>query len=107
MRVCVHDAIPVPAASVIHIVADEAITAAFESGDASRLRAELTSRDGAARLVVEHDGAVNVEMPSTFAARQRVALAGGRYDVSFSPESGTRITATIPLALPADSEETQ
>jgi hypothetical protein len=67
----------------------------------------VAARDGVARLGVEHDGTVSEEMASTFAARQRVVLAGGRYDVSYSPESGTRIAATLSLAAMAGPEGVQ
>ncbi len=101
------DDVPVEIASVIHSVADEAIAAALESGNATFVRLCLTARDGEARLVIEHDGTVSEEMASTFAARQRVVLAGGRYDVSYSPVSGTRIEATLSLAAMAGPEEIQ
>ena len=101
------DDVPVKVASVIYSTADEAIDAAMESGNATFVRVCVTACDGTARLVVEHDGTVSEEMASTFAARQRVVLAGGRYDVSYSPESGTRIAATLSLSARAGPKEIQ
>jgi signal transduction histidine kinase len=101
------DDVPVDVASVIYSAADEAIDAALGSGNATFVRLCVAAREGVARLGVEHDGTVSEEMASTFAARQRVVLAGGRYDVSYSPESGTRIAATLSLAAMAGPEGVQ
>jgi signal transduction histidine kinase len=103
----VGEEVPAPVAAVMHVVAERAITAAFETGAASGVRAKLTARDGKVRLDVSHDGTVDVESPSTFAVRQRVVLAGGQYQVSYSPGSGTHIMATMALATAAVSEESQ
>ncbi len=103
----VTEEVPMPAAALMHVVAERAITAAFESGAASGVRAKLTARDGEVRLDVSHDGTVDVESPGSFAARQRVVLAGGQYEVSYSPGSGTHIMATMPRAATAVSKESQ
>ncbi|MEP6691648.1 MAG: histidine kinase [Gemmatimonadaceae bacterium] len=96
----VHEPLPVDTASVLYSVVQDAMSAAMQFGKATRVHVSLTTREGHAELVVQHDGVVPSDTPGSFAVRQRMALADGRYEASQSAEAGTRIFASVRLAPP-------
>ncbi|MDQ6831692.1 MAG: histidine kinase [Gemmatimonadota bacterium] len=85
-------------ASVLYSVVQEAINSAVQFGNATRIHVALTTKHGRAELVVQHDGVVSEEHGGSFAVRQRVALADGEYHVRQSPEEGTHVSTSVPLA---------
>ncbi len=94
--------------SVIYKIAQEAITAATQYGNATRVRVAVTTGNGLAKIVVHHDGEIrhdDVVTAGAFAVRQRVALAEGQYEVQCTSELGTRVSASIPTAISSLAHE--
>ncbi|HKN64688.1 MAG TPA: sensor histidine kinase [Gemmatimonadaceae bacterium] len=101
--------VPPTTAAVLYRVAQAAVHNVVKHARARHVELRLTlppgERDGTAMLEVSDDGAgfdvadAERRRPGMglFTMRERVALAGGRFDVESSPGKGTRIIASVPL----------
>jgi signal transduction histidine kinase len=106
-------AVPATAAAVLYRVAQAAVHNVAKHAAADHVDVRLTLQGHDAVLEVIDDGrGFDVEDAEErrpgmglFTMRERVALAGGRFDVHSTPGSGTHITAAIPLTdlLPPDN----
>ena len=100
--------VPPTAAAVLYRVAQAAVHNVVKHARAGHVELRLTvtpgENDGRAVLEVSDDGAgfdvadAERRRPGMglFTMRERVALAGGRFDIESSPGRGTRITASVP-----------
>lgn len=103
------DVPPVPPhlASVLYRVAQEALRNAVRHGEAHQVNVRLRAEKDAAVLEIVDDGhgfdvhAAEERRPGMglFSMRERVALVNGKFLVSSTPGNGTRVMATVPLAL--------
>ena len=101
-----HDhAVPATAAAVLYRVAQTAVHNVVKHAGADRVDLRLTVQGHEAVLEVIDDGrGFDVEDAEQrrpgmglFTMRERIALAGGRFNVQSRPGSGTHITAAVPL----------
>lgn len=100
--------VPSTAAAVLYRVAQAAVHNVVKHARARHVDLSLTvtpgENDGRAVLEVSDDGAgfdvadAERRRPGMglFTMRERVALAGGRFDIQSSPGKGTRIIASVP-----------
>ena len=100
--------VPPTAAAALYRVAQAAVHNVVKHARAQHVELRLTAtpgeNDGRAVLEVSDDGAgfdvadAERRRPGMglFTMRERVALAGGRFDIESSPGAGTRIIASIP-----------
>jgi signal transduction histidine kinase len=95
--------IPVALGAGLYRIAQEAITNAAKHADASRVTLRLATQNGEVELVVTDDGRVGEEDPVTrsgmglLGMRERVAMLGGRLSFAFRHETGSTLSAVIPL----------
>ncbi len=100
--------LPVEVETALFRVAQEALTNVRKHARTRRVRVELERPGSAVRLKVRDqgrgfspgsspDGSVPGERVGLSSMRERVALLGGRLDVSSRPGAGTSIAAEIPL----------
>jgi signal transduction histidine kinase len=97
--------LPETAAAVLYRVAQTAVHNVVKHAQARHVDLRVTVQGSDAVLEVVDDGqgfdVVDAEERrpgmGLFTMRERVALAGGRFDVSSAPGSGTHVTATVPL----------
>jgi signal transduction histidine kinase len=102
-------AVPPTAAAVLYRVAQAAVHNVVKHARARHVDVRLTvtpgESDGTAILEVCDDG-IGFDVADAerrrpgmglFTMRERIALAGGRFDVKSSPGKGTRIIASVPL----------
>jgi signal transduction histidine kinase len=102
----VDGAVPLPVASVLYRVAQEAVRNAVRHARPADLRVRLTSDGAAAVLEVVDDGPgfdVDAALArrdgmGLFVMRERLALIGGRLDVVSRPGAGTAVRASAPLS---------
>ena len=98
--------VPAAAATPLYRVAEEAVTNAMRHGRPRSIALRLERDEFAVRLHVTDDGdgfdpaAPPAGQPGVgvFTMRQRVALAGGIFEIDSRPGGGTVVSATIPLA---------
>jgi len=102
--------VPATAAAVLYRVAQAAVHNVVKHAGARHVALRLTvkpgERDGRAVLEVTDDGAgfdvgeAERRRPGMglFTMRERVALAGGLFDIKSSPGEGTRVIASVPMA---------
>jgi signal transduction histidine kinase len=107
--------VPPTAAAVLYRVAQAAVHNVVKHARARHIDLCLTTRDGDrgdwAVLDVIDDGAgfdiadAERRRPGMglFTMRERVALAGGRFEIESTPGEGTRITASVPLPEPLET----
>jgi len=92
-------------AAVLYRVAQAAVHNVVKHARAHHVDLRLTTEGGDAVLEVIDDGrgfdVADAEQRrpgmGLFTMRERVALAGGAFDVQSTPDAGTRIRATVPL----------
>ena len=97
--------VPATAAAVLYRVAQTAVHNVVKHAAADHVDLRLTVQGRDAVLDVIDDGrgfdvdSAEQRRPGMglFTMRERVALAGGRFDVQSTPGSGTHITAAVPL----------
>jgi signal transduction histidine kinase len=97
-------------AAALYRVAQEALRNAVSHSGASRVRIGITGERGSATLEVADDGsgfdvdAAEARRPGMglFSIRERVSLVGGRIEIHSVHGRGTRVTARVPLAPPAN-----
>jgi signal transduction histidine kinase len=97
-------------ASALYRVAQEALRNAVSHSGASRVRIWITGHRAGATLEVVDDGSgFNVDAAEArrpgmglFSIRERVSLVGGTVEIQSVHGRGTRVTATVPLAPPAN-----
>ena len=100
---------PLGAATVLYRVAEEAIANAVRHGSARTVNVSLVGDDRNVRLAITDDGrgfAVDGRPAfhpgvGLFTMRQRVALAGGIFEVASRPGAGTVVSAVVPLPAAA------
>jgi signal transduction histidine kinase len=103
-----HDELPTalpPAVTLcVYRVAQEAIQNAVGHGQATRIAVHVAVRDGDLELDVEDNG-VGFDVEGRWgeglgliSMEERVAAAGGRFQIRSAPGAGTTVTATVPLA---------
>jgi signal transduction histidine kinase len=96
-------------------VVQEAVTNVVRHAQARRVTVEITIEDAEVRLVVRDDGAgfdvTRVGRGTTLGGsfgilgmQERVALAGGRFELDSAPGRGTVVRARFPLAAPDATE---
>lgn len=102
--------VPPTTAAVLYRVAQAAVHNVVKHAHARRVELRLTvtpgESDGQAVLEIIDDGTgfdvadAERRRPGMglFTMRERVALAGGRFDIESSPGEGTRIIASVPMA---------
>lgn len=95
--------LPPPVASVLYRVAQEALRNALQHSGGRGVVITLTVDERTARLEVRDDGrglddSAAVGM-GVFAMRERVALVDGVFEIGRAPGGGTRVVATVPLAV--------
>lgn len=95
---------PKAAAAVAYRIVQESAANTVRHASATRLNVSLSTADGKLKLRVDDDG-VGFRVSEALAKpgshglsgmRERVVLAGGRFEVRTSPGRGTRIAATLP-----------
>jgi signal transduction histidine kinase len=99
--------VPSTQAAVLYRVAQSAVHNILKHAGADRAEVRLTRSDGQVVLDVIDDGRgfdvaeAERRRPGMglFTMRERVALAGGRFEVHSTPGVGTRISARVPLAV--------
>ena len=99
------EVVPPTLASTLYRVAQSAVHNVVKHANASHVDVQLQVRDGEAVLEIVDDGRgfdvteAEQRRPGMglFTMRERVALAGGRFDVHSAPGRGTRVTAIVPL----------
>jgi len=97
--------VPATAAAVLYRIAQAAVHNVVKHAQARHVDLRLTAGDTDAVLEVIDDGrgfdVADAERRrpgmGLFTMRERVVLAGGRFDVQSVPGAGTRITAAVPL----------
>jgi signal transduction histidine kinase len=97
--------VPPTAAAVLYRVAQTAVHNVVKHAEADSVDLRLTvSGSDAVLEIIDNGRGFDVEDAEQrrpgmglFTMRERVALAGGRFDVRSAPGSGTRITAAVPL----------
>jgi signal transduction histidine kinase len=96
-------------------IVQEAFANALKHAAATRVTVKLHAEDGFLRCEVADDGSGFAEDDAADAVlhgslglhlvRERIELAGGRFDVHSAPGEGTRFTFEVPVAAqPADAE---
>jgi signal transduction histidine kinase len=98
-------AVPATAAAVLYRVAQTAVHNVVKHAAADHVDLRLTVQGHDAVLEIIDDGRgfqiddAERRRPGMglFTMRERVALAGGRFDIRSTPGTGTRITAAVPL----------
>ena len=100
--------IPPAAAAVLYRVAQAAVHNVVKHAHARHLELRLTGMPGENRAVLEvSDDGVGFDVADAekrrpgmglFTMRERVALAGGQFDIESSPSEGTRIIASVPVS---------
>ena len=98
--------VPPTQAAVLYRVAQAAVHNVLRHADARRLELRLSMREGELILDVIDDGhgfdlaEAERRRPGMglFTMRERLALAGGRFDVRSAPGTGTHITAAVPVS---------
>jgi signal transduction histidine kinase len=101
------EGIPSPIASVLYRVAQEALRNAVRHANAGIVELNLGQEGGAAVLEVRDDGqgfdvrSAEERRPGMglFSMRERVALVNGKLTVTSGRGRGTRVVATVPLAI--------
>jgi two-component system NarL family sensor kinase len=97
--------VPPTAATALYRVAEEAIANAVRHGSPRTVRVHLVADDSNVRLSVADDGrgfdvddrpAIHPGV-GLFTMRQRVALAGGVFEVASRSGAGTVVSAIVPL----------
>lgn len=97
--------VPPTSAAVLYRVAQAAVHNVVKHAAAKRVELRLTLEDDDVVLEIVDDGRgfdvgdAERRRPGMglFTMRERVALAGGRFDIYSAPGSGTRVRATVPL----------
>jgi signal transduction histidine kinase len=97
--------IPPTPAAVLYRVAQSAVHNVLKHAAADRAELRLAARDGNVVLDVIDDGrgfdVVEAERRrpgmGLFTMRERVALAGGRFEIHSTPGVGTRVSASLPI----------
>lgn len=97
--------VPSTTAAVLYRVAQSAVHNVLKHASADRVELRLTTRGGSIQLDVIDDGRgfdvleAQRRRPGMglFTMRERVALAGGRFEVHSTPGVGTRISAEVPM----------
>ena len=97
--------LPATAAAVLYRVAQTAVHNVVKHAHARHVNLRLTVQNSDAVLEIVDDGRgfdvddAEERRPGMglFTMRERVALAGGRFDVRSTPGSGTHVTAAVPL----------
>jgi two-component system sensor histidine kinase DesK len=86
----------------------EGVTNVLKHSGAQTVVLRLARTDGAAILELVDDGRGSPSFDSDgvglIGLRERVELAGGRFDVATEPEAGVRLRVTLPAGLAAPSE---
>ncbi len=87
--------------TTIYRVVQEALTNVAKHAGAQRVSVTVVERNGAVEIAVTDDGrGFSDDEPSEgfglIGMRERIRLAGGRYDVESSPGEGTTVHASIP-----------
>lgn len=107
--------LPGPIELMLYRVAQEALTNVAKHARARHVDVELDVRDGHAVLSVADDG-VGFEVDrfrrkpahlgvgvGLIGMRERVAYYRGNLDIRSRPKAGVRITVTVPLEVPAET----
>jgi len=97
--------VPPTSAAVLYRVAQAAVHNGVKHAAARRVDLRLTIQGDQAVLEIVDDGrgfdVVDAEQRrpgmGLFTMRERVALAGGRFDIHSTPGAGTRVRAAVPL----------
>jgi two-component system, NarL family, sensor histidine kinase DesK len=89
---------------VLALVLREAVTNVVRHSRAKTCRLSLGQADGACRLEVEDDGqgGLRPEGQGLRGMRERIEALGGT--LSYKADAGTRLTITLPLAMPVATE---
>lgn len=85
----------------------EGVTNVLKHSGASKCVLRLSREDGCARLEVTDDGrgaATLVGGIGLIGLRERVELAGGKFEVESEPKGGLRLQVSLPAGQPAPSE---
>jgi two-component system sensor histidine kinase DesK len=86
----------------------EGVTNVLKHSGAQTVVLRLARTDGAAILELVDDGRGSATFDAggvgLIGLRERVELAGGRFDVATEPEAGVRLRVTLPAGLAAPSE---
>jgi signal transduction histidine kinase len=101
---------PLGPATVLYRVAEEAIANAVRHGSARTVNVSLVGDDRNVRLAVTDDGRgfevegrpVSHPGVGLFTMRQRVALAGGIFEIESRPGAGTVVSAIVPIPAEAN-----
>lgn len=97
--------VPPTSAAVLYRVAQAAVHNVVKHAAAKHVELRLTRQDADAVLEIVDDGrgfdVVDAEQRrpgmGLFTMRERIALAGGRFDIQSTPGAGTRVRAAVPL----------
>jgi signal transduction histidine kinase len=98
--------LPMPVASVLYRVAQEAVRNAVRHASPDVIQITIVGDEARAELEVSDDGCgfdaaaaqARRDGMGIFIMRERLALVGGDLDIAPRPGGGTRIRATVPLA---------
>jgi two-component system, NarL family, sensor histidine kinase DesK len=85
----------------------EGVTNVLKHSGAKRCVIRLARKNGSATLEVADDGRGAASLDGgigLIGLRERVELAGGKFEVAAEPEGGLRLAVTMPAGLPAPSE---
>jgi two-component system sensor histidine kinase DesK len=86
----------------------EGVTNVLKHSGAQTVVLRLARTDGSAILELVDDGRGSATFDAggvgLIGLRERVELAGGRFDVATEPEAGVRLRVTLPAGLAAPSE---
>jgi len=95
--------IPMPRATALFRICQEALTNVMRHAEASSVTIELTSADGELRLLIRDDGhgfdsivATPIHSFGILGMRERAALAGGHFYLNSTPSEGTVVSVSFP-----------
>ena len=101
-------ALPEKTAILAYRLVQECCNNVARHSSASRLNVFVSAADGSLNMRIQDDG-VGFRVAEAFAKpgsyglagmRERVALAGGKFEISSAPGRGTRVSASIPIPAP-------
>ena len=104
-------ALPEKTAILAYRLVQECCNNVARHSSASRLNVFVSAADGSLKMRIQDDG-VGFRVQEAFARpgsyglagmRERVALAGGKFEISSAPGRGTRVSASIPIPAPHET----